>query len=110
MVLATAFIVMLPLYWLIGIRILYNIPIGEKIFLFKNDYAYINSNKSSFYINISIINPLYCQYISLSKNISKFKYFALLLLLLLFYVCQCTALPLCKKVTWSLTLLLIGAN
>ena len=33
-------LVMLPLYWLISKRILYNIPIGEKIFLFQNGYAH----------------------------------------------------------------------
>ena len=37
-------IAMLPLYQLINKRILYNIPIGEKIFLFQNDYAYISLN------------------------------------------------------------------
>ena len=48
MVLAITFIVMLLLYQLIGKRLLYNIPIGEKIFPFQNDYAYINLNKPSF--------------------------------------------------------------
>ena len=48
MILATTFIMMLPLYQLIGKRILSNIPIGEKIFLFQNDYAYIDLNKPLF--------------------------------------------------------------
>ena len=42
MVLAIASLAMLLLYQLISKRILYNIPIGEKIFLFQNDYAYIS--------------------------------------------------------------------
>ena len=33
-------LVMLPLYQLISKRILYNIPTGEKIFLFQNDYVH----------------------------------------------------------------------
>ena len=49
MVLAIMFIVMLPLYQLISKRILYNIPIGEKIFLFQNDYAYISLNMFELY-------------------------------------------------------------
>ena len=34
-------LVMVSLYWLIAKRILYNIPIGEKIFLVWNEYSYI---------------------------------------------------------------------
>ena len=43
-------IVMLLLYWLIDKRILYHIPIGEKIFLFQNDYAYISLNKLLYHL------------------------------------------------------------
>ena len=49
MVLAIVFIAILLLYWLIGKRILYNIPIGEQIFLFQNDYAYISLNTFELY-------------------------------------------------------------
>ena len=34
------FLVVVWFYQLIAKRILYNIPIGEKIFLFWNEYAY----------------------------------------------------------------------
>ena len=58
MVLAITFIVMLLLYWLISKRILYNIPIGEKIFLFQNDYAYISLNKFELLCHLLLSFPL----------------------------------------------------
>ena len=57
MVLAVAFLAMLPLYWLIIKRILYNIPIGEKIFLFQNDYAYISLNKFELVYHLLLAFP-----------------------------------------------------
>ena len=57
MVLAITFIVMLLLYQLIGKRILYNIPIGEKIFLFQNDYAYISLNKFELLYHLLLVFP-----------------------------------------------------
>ena len=38
------FLVVVPFYQLIAKRILYIIPIGEKIFLVWNEYAYIKIN------------------------------------------------------------------
>ena len=58
MVLATMFIAMLPLYRLIGKRILNNIPIGEKIFLFQNDYADIRLNKFELLYHLLLAFPL----------------------------------------------------
>ena len=83
MVLAIAFVVMLPLYWLISKRILYNIPIGEKIFVFKNDYAYISLHKFELLCHLLLafpwqnifnknINHLYYIYLA---SYQKFKYF-----------------------------------
>ena len=57
MVLAIAFVVMLPLYRLISKRILYNIPIGEKIFLFQNDFAYISLNKFELLYHLLLAFP-----------------------------------------------------
>ena len=57
-VLAITFIGMLLLYWLISKRILYNIPIGEKIFLFQNDYAYISLNKFELLYHLLLEFPL----------------------------------------------------
>ena len=63
MVLAITFLVMLLLYWLISKRILYNIPIGEKIFLFQNEYAHLGSQKVQTIISSILFN------ISIAKNI-----------------------------------------
>ena len=52
------FSVMLLLYWLISKRILYNIPIGEKIFLFQNDYAYISLNQFELLYHLLLTFPL----------------------------------------------------
>ena len=94
MVLAIMLIVMLPLYCLIGKRILYNIPIGEKIFLFQNDYPHISLNKSELLYHLLLafpsqnilINNVNHLNLYLSCKLSKFKYFHILL----WCVHQCT--------------------
>ena len=58
MVLAITSLVMLLLHQLIGKRILYNIPIREKIFLFQNDYAYMSLNKSELLYHLLLTFPL----------------------------------------------------
>ena len=66
------FLVMLPLYQLISKRILYTIPIGEKIFLFQNDYAHVGLQKVLNYYIIYCIN-LYWQHFTAKTFFIKYK-------------------------------------
>ena len=61
---------MLPLYWLISKRILYNIPIGEKVFLFQNDYAYISLNKFELLCQLLLSFPLQNIFINNIKHLT----------------------------------------
>ena len=51
------FLAMLPLYWIVSKRMLYNIPIEQEIFLSQNDYAYISLNKLELLYHILLPFP-----------------------------------------------------
>ena len=99
-VLAIAFIRMLLLYWLIGKRILYNIPIGEKIFLFQNDYAYISLNQFEFIVSSTLTKITIYKSSNLKNYIylSSYQNSSISIDILLWCVHQCTVYPMCKKV------------
>ena len=97
MVLAVTLIVMLLLYWLISKRILYNIPIGEKIFLFQNDYAYISLNNFELLYHLLLAFPSQSIFINNINHLTfkihiyqVFKYFHKYIIMVCMPMCSLT--------------------